>query len=249
MTNRALSLESKIKRKEARIGIIGMGYVGLPLVKTFLSKGFEVLGFDIDEKKVEMLNQGKSYIKHFTAEELKTFLTKKKFQATTEFGKLAKADAIIICVPTPLDSHKNPDLSYVMKTTEVISKNLRKDQLVVLESTTYPGTTEEKMLPLLEVGGLKAGEDFYLAYSPERENPGDKVYTTEKIPKLIGGVTQRCKRIAKALYDQVFMKTIPVSSPKVAEATKLMENVFRSVNIAMVNEMKMIFDRMGIDII
>ncbi len=248
MSKEALSLENKISKKEARIGIVGLGYVGLPLVKTFLNKGFGVLGFDIDEKKVEMLNQAKSYIKHFTAEELKTFLEKKKFQATTDFGLLAKADVIIICVPTPLDSHKNPDLSYVLTTTEVISKHLRKGQLVVLESTTYPGTTEEEMLPLLEAGGLKAGEDFYLAYSPERENPGDKVYTTGKIPKVVGGVTPRCRRVAKILYDQIVVKTIPVSSPKVAEATKLMENIFRSVNIAMVNEMKMIFDRMGIDI-
>lgn len=248
MSKEALSLENKISKREARIGIVGLGYVGLPLVKTFLSKGFGVLGFDIDEKKVEMLNQAKSYIKHFTAEELKTFLEKKKFQATTDFGLLAKADVIIICVPTPLDSHKNPDLSYVLTTTEVISKHLRKGQLVVLESTTYPGTTEEEMLPLLEAGGLKAGEDFYLAYSPERENPGDRVYTTEKIPKVVGGVTPRCRRVAKILYDQIVVKTIPVSSPKVAEATKLMENIFRSVNIAMVNEMKMIFDRMGIDI-
>ena len=248
MSKEALSLESKINKREARVGIVGLGYVGLPLVKTFLSKGFGVLGFDIDEKKVEMLNQGKSYIKHFTAEELKTFLKKKKFQATTDFGHLAKADVIIICVPTPLDPHKNPDLSYVLTTTEVISKNLRKGQLVVLESTTYPGTTEERMLPLLEAGELKAGEDFFLAYSPERENPGDKVYTTEKIPKVVGGITPRCRRVAKILYDQVVVKTIPVSSAKVAEATKLMENIFRSVNIAMVNEMKMIFDRMGIDI-
>ena len=248
MSKEALSLENKISKKEARIGVVGLGYVGLPLVKTFLNKGFGVLGFDIDEKKVEMLNQAKSYIKHFTAEELKIFLEKKKFQATTDFGLLAKADVIIICVPTPLDSHKNPDLSYVLTTTEVISKHLRKGQLVVLESTTYPGTTEEEMLPLLEAGGLKAGEDFFLAYSPERENPGDKVYTTEKIPKVVGGVTPRCKRVAKNLYDQIVVKTIPVSSPKVAEATKLMENIFRSVNIAMVNEMKMIFDRMGIDI-
>jgi len=248
MSKEALSLENKISKKEARIGIVGLGYVGLPLVKTFLNKGFGVLGFDIDEKKVEMLNQAKSYIKHFTAEELKIFLEKKKFQATTDFGLLAKADVIIICVPTPLDSHKNPDLSYVLTTTEVIFKNLRKGQLVVLESTTYPGTTEEEMLPLLEAGGLKAGEDFYLAYSPERENPGDKVYTTEKIPKVVGGVTPSCRRVAKILYDQIVVKTVPVSSPKVAEATKLMENIFRSVNIAMVNEMKMIFDRMGIDI-
>lgn len=248
MSKEALSLENKISKKEARIGIVGLGYVGLPLVKTFLNKGFGVLGFDIDEKKVEMLNQAKSYIKHFTAEELKIFLEKKKFQATTDFGLLARADVIIICVPTPLDSHKNPDLSYVLTTTEVIFKHLRKGQLVVLESTTYPGTTEEEMLPLLEAGGLKVGEDFFLAYSPERENPGDKVFTTEKIPKVVGGVTPRCRRVAKNLYDQIVVKTIPVSSPKVAEATKLMENIFRSVNIAMVNEMKMIFDRMGIDI-
>jgi UDP-N-acetyl-D-glucosamine dehydrogenase len=248
MSKEALSLENKISKKEARIGVVGLGYVGLPLVKTFLNKGFGVLGFDIDEKKVEMLNQAKSYIKHFTAEELKIFLEKKKFQATTDFGLLAKADVIIICVPTPLDSHKNPDLSYVLTTTEVIFKHLRKGQLVVLESTTYPGTTEEEMLPLLEAGGLKVGEDFFLAYSPERENPGDKVFTTEKIPKVVGGVTPRCRRVAKILYDQIVVKTVPVSSPKVAEATKLMENIFRSVNIAMVNEMKMIFDRMGIDI-
>lgn len=248
MSKRVLDSESKIKKKEARIGVIGMGYVGLPLIKAFLNKGFEVLGFDVDLKKVKMLNQGKSYIKHITGEELKAFLRKKKFQATADFGLLAKVDVIVICVPTPLDPHKNPDLSFVLKTTEVISKNLRKDQLVVLESTTYPGTTEEKMLPLLEAGGFKVGEDFYLAYSPERENPGDKVYTTEKIPKLVGGVTQRCRRMAKSLYDQVVVKTVPVSSPKVAEAAKLLENIFRSVNIAMVNEMKMIFDRMGIDI-
>ncbi len=248
MSKRVLDLESKIKNKKALIGIIGMGYVGLPLGKTFLKKGFEVLGFDVDARKVNMLNQGESYIKHVSAEELKAFVKKKKFQATTDFGLLTRVDAIIICVPTPLDSHKNPDLSFVLKTTEVISKSLRKDQLVVLESTTYPGTTEEEMLPLLEAGGLRVGEDFYLAYSPERENPGDKFYSTEKIPKVVGGITQRCKRVAKALYDQIVVKTIPVSSPKVAEATKLLENIFRSVNIAMVNEMKMIFDRMGIDI-
>lgn len=248
MSKRVLDLESKIKNKKALIGIIGMGYVGLPLVKTFLKKGFEVLGFDVDARKVNILNQGESYIKHVSAEELKAFLKKKKFQATTDFGLLTRVDVIIICVPTPLDSHKNPDLSFVLKTTEVISKSLRKDQLVVLESTTYPGTTEEEVLPLLEAGGLRVGEDFYLAYSPERENPGDKFYSTEKIPKVVGGITQRCERVAKALYDQVVVKTIPVSSPKVAEATKLLENIFRSVNIAMVNEMKMIFDRMGIDI-
>ncbi|MCK4557214.1 MAG: nucleotide sugar dehydrogenase, partial [Candidatus Aminicenantes bacterium] len=248
MNKTAVNLENKIKNKKSIIGVIGMGYVGLPLVKTFLNKGFGVVGFDIDEKKVLMLNKGKSYIKHVTAEELKGFLNKKKFQATVDFAALGKVDVIIICVPTPLDAHNNPDLSFVLKTTETISKNLRKGQLVILESTTYPGTTEEEVLPLLEAGGLKVGKDFFLAYSPERENPGDKVYTTEKIPKVVGGVTPECSRVAKALYDQIIKKTVPVSSPKVAEATKIMENVFRSVNIAMVNEMKMIFDRMGIDI-
>ena len=248
MNTTAVNLENKIKNKKSIIGVIGMGYVGLPLVKTFLNKGFGVVGFDIDEKKVLMLNKGKSYIKHVTAEELKGFLNKKKFQATADFAALGRVDVIIICVPTPLDAHNNPDLSFVLKTTETISKNLRKGQLVILESTTYPGTTEEEVLPLLEAGGLKVGKDFFLAYSPERENPGDKVYTTEKIPKVVGGVTSECSRVAKALYDQIIKKTVPVSSPKVAEATKIMENVFRSVNIAMVNEMKMIFDRMGIDV-
>ena len=248
MNKTAVNLENKIKNKKSIIGVIGMGYVGLPLVKTFLNKGFGVVGFDIDEKKVLMLNKGKSYIKHVTAEELKGFLNKKKFQATVDFAALGKVDVIIICVPTPLDAHNNPDLSFVLKTTETISKNLRKGQLVILESTTYPGTTEEEVLPLLEAGGLKVGKDFFLAYSPERENPGDKVYTTEKIPKVVGGVTPECSQVAKALYDQIIKKTVPVSSPKVAEATKIMENVFRSVNIAMVNEMKMIFDRMGIDV-
>jgi len=248
MNKTAVNLENKIKNKKSIIGVIGMGYVGLPLVKTFLNKGFGVVGFDIDEKKVLMLNKGKSYIKHVTAEELKGFLNKKKFQATADFAALERVDVIIICVPTPLDAHNNPDLSFVLKTTETISEKLRKGQLVILESTTYPGTTEEEILPLLEAGGLKVGKDFFLAYSPERENPGDKVYTTEKIPKVVGGVTPECSRVAKTLYDQIIKKTVPVSSPKVAEATKIMENVFRSVNIAMVNEMKMIFDRMGIDV-
>lgn len=248
MGQKTLSLERKIKNKEARIGVIGIGYVGLPLVKVFLNKGFRVTGFDIDNKKVKMLNQGKSYIKHISMEGLRTFVNEKKFKATSDFYSLRDVDVIIVCVPTPLDSHKNPDLSFVLKTTETISANLRKGQLVILESTTYPGTTEEKMLPLLESGGLKGGEDFYLAYSPERENPGDKVYSTEKIPKVVGGYTKSCLRLARTLYDQVVVKTVPVSSLKVAEATKLLENIFRSVNIAMVNEMKMIFERLGIDI-
>ncbi|UCC39927.1 MAG: nucleotide sugar dehydrogenase [Candidatus Aminicenantes bacterium] len=248
MSEKVLFLEKRIKSKEARIGIIGMGYVGLPLVKTFLSTGFSVIGFDIDEKKVKMLNRGHSYIKHVPAEEMKSHIKKKKFQATTDFGNLKKVDVVIICVPTPLDPHKNPDLSFVLNTTEVIAKNMKKGQLVVLESTTYPGTTEEKMLPILEAKGWKAGKDFFLAYSPERENPGDKVYTTANIPKIVGGITGDCRRVAKTLYNHIVIATIPVSSPRTAEATKLLENIFRSVNIALVNDMKMIFERMGIDI-
>ncbi len=248
MDKRAASLEKKIVTKEAHIGIIGLGYVGLPLLKTFLASGFKVMGFDVDEKKVSLLNKGKSYIKHVTAEELKSYLGKQKYHATSDFKNLASVDVVIICVPTPLDPHKNPDLSFVLRTTEVIAQNMRRGQLIVLESTTYPGTTEEEMLPILEKGGLKVGKDFYLAYSPERENPGDKEYTTAKIPKVVGGVTPICRRVAKGLYDQVVVRTIPVSSPRVAEATKLLENIFRSVNIALVNEMKMILELMDIDV-
>ncbi len=242
------SLEDKIKRREARVGIIGLGYVGLPLVKLFLKAGFRVTGFDIDPKKVSLLNRGQTYIRHISAAELKAFLGQKKFLATADFSRLREMDAVIICVPTPLDAHKNPDLSFVLSTSRVIARYLRRGQLVVLESTTYPGTTEEEMLPLLEQSGLRAGQDFFLAFSPERENPGDKLYSTEKIPKVVGGLTRNCLQLARALYGQVVVKTVPVSSPRVAEAVKLLENVFRSVNIAMVNEMKIIFERLGIDI-
>lgn len=248
MTPLANELEKKIKSKEAKVGVIGLGYVGLPLVKTFLNRGFDVTGFDIDPKKVEWLNKGKSYIRHISAQELEFFIEEKAFRATSDFKLLPEVDAILICVPTPLDSHRNPDLSFVLNTTRVIAENLRRGQLVVLESTTYPGTTEEEMLPILESREMKVGEDFYLAYSPERENPGDNVFSTEKTPKVVAGVTKDCLRVALCLYDQVVVKTVPVSSPRVAEATKLLENIFRSVNIAMVNEMKMIFDRLDIDI-
>jgi len=243
-----MALETKIKDKKAHICVIGLGYVGLPLIKTFLNAGFSVTGFDIDEKKVNLLNKGRSYIKHVTGRDLKPFIAKNKFRATTNPKVLSKVDVIIICVPTPLDPHKNPDLSYVLSTTDLIAANFTKDTLVVLESTTYPGTTEEEMLPILESRGLKVGRDFHLAYSPERENPGDEVFTTANIPKVVGGVTKDCLRIAKSLYDQIVVKTVSVRSTKEAEATKLLENIFRSVNIALVNEMKMIFDRMDIDI-
>jgi len=248
MGQRAVNLEKKIKSRKAKVGVIGLGYVGLPLVKAFLSKDFFVFGFDVDLRKVQMLNQGKSYLIHVDAKDLKAHIASQKFMATDDFSKLKDVDVIVICVPTPLDSHRNPDLSYVLNTTQTIAENLRRGQLIVLESTTYPGTTEEEMLPILESTGLEVGNDFFLAYSPERENPGDRNFSTASIPKVVGGLTADCRRCAKAFYDQIVVSTVPVSSPKVAEATKLLENIFRSVNIALVNEMKMIFDRMEIDI-
>jgi len=248
MNQEVARMERKIREKAASVGVIGLGYVGLPLVKAFLKKGFSVTGFDIDVRKVEMLNQGKSYIKHISTDELKAFLARKTFSATTDFRRLADPDAVIICVPTPIDAHRNPDLSFVLDTTETIAKYLRKGQLVVLESTTYPGTTDEAMLPILERNGLKGGVDFFLAFSPERENPGDPVFSAENTPKVVGGLTPDCLRVAKALYDQIVVKTVPVSSTRVAESAKLLENIFRSVNIALVNEMKMIFERLGIDV-
>jgi UDP-N-acetyl-D-glucosamine dehydrogenase len=242
-------LNKKIKSQKAKVGIIGLGYVGLPLVKAFLSKGFSVIGFDVDQKKVNKLNKGTNYLKHVKMGELGSFLASKKFRATDEFCQLQKVDVIIICVPTPLDVHKNPDLSFVLQTTQTIANYLCKGQLIILESTTYPGTTEEEMLPILEKRrGFKVGRDFFLAYSPERENPGDQKYGTSSIPKVVGGVTPECRSLAKALYDTIVDKTVAVSSTRVAEASKLLENIFRSVNIALVNEMKIIFDRMGIDI-
>jgi UDP-N-acetyl-D-glucosamine dehydrogenase len=248
MNRDAQNLESRILKHQAHVGVIGLGYVGLPLVKTFLNKGFKVTGFDIDRKKVDMLNRGRSYIRHISAGELKVFLAKKKFKATSDFGLLSRVDAILICVPTPLDAHRNPDLSFVLDTTKVIACHIRKGQLVILESTTYPGTTDEEMRPILEAGGLRAGKDFFLAFSPERENPGDPNFSTATTPKVVGGLTQDCLRCAKALYDQIVVRTVPVSSTRAAEASKLLENIFRSVNIALVNEMKMIFERMNIDV-
>jgi UDP-N-acetyl-D-glucosamine dehydrogenase len=242
-------LLQKIKKKKASIGIIGLGYVGLPLVKIFHGAGFNVTGFDIDRKKVEMLNSGKSYIKHIPSKIVKNLSTSMRFKATSDFSRLKNIDCILVCVPTPLTKNREPNLTFVFNTTRSVAKYLRKGQLIVLESTTYPGTTDEDMKSILvDTTGLKAGKDFYLAYSPEREDPGRKDFTTSKIPKVIGGYTRNCLKIAKALYDSVVIKTVPVSSTKAAEATKLLENIYRAVNIALVNEMKMLFDRMGIDI-
>jgi UDP-N-acetyl-D-glucosamine dehydrogenase len=234
----------KISNKKAVIGVIGLGYVGLPLVIEFAKRGFCVFGFDIDEKKIEMLNKGKSYIKHINLGELKG----KRFTPTSDFSKLREVDCIIICVPTPLNRYREPDMTFVFNTAKTISKNMRKGQLIVLESTTYPGTTDEDMRKILEESGLKAGIDFYLAFSPEREDPNNPNFKTNQIPKVVGGFNKESLEVAKALYDQIVQKTVPVSSTKVAEATKLLENIYRAVNIALVNELKILFDRMGIDI-
>ncbi|MBI5326891.1 MAG: nucleotide sugar dehydrogenase [Deltaproteobacteria bacterium] len=241
-------LLKKVKDKNATVGIIGLGYVGLPLIKEFHRAGFNVTGFDIDQQKVAMLNNGESYIKHIPSESIKDFIKDGRFNATTIFSNLKDMDCIIICVPTPLNEHREPDLSYVFDTTRTIAKYLRKWQLVVLESTTYPGTTDQDMKMILEETGLKAGEDFYLAFSPEREDPVRKDFTTHTIPKVVGGYTGNCLKAAKALYDCVVVKTVPVSSTKAAEAAKLLENIYRAVNIALVNELKILFDKMGIDI-
>ena len=248
MPSQSEELIHKIIARQSVIGVIGLGYVGLPLVRTFLANGFKVKGFDIDKQKIEQLKKGKSYIRCFSDEELNSFLAEGNFEPTTDFSLLKNVDCILICVPTPLDAHRNPDLSFVLNTTRTIASYLRPGQLIVLESTTYPGTTDEEMRPILEEGGLIAGRDFFLAYSPERENPGDVKFTTDKIPKVVGGYTPRCLQVAKTLYDQVVVQTIQVSSCRVAEATKLLENIFRSVNIALVNELKMIFDRLEINI-
>lgn len=249
----------KIENKSAKIAIIGLGYVGLPLALEFVNKGFQVTGFDIDQKKIPILNSGKTYIKHIAAERIKAAVKTQRFIATSDPKSLDTCDAIIICVPTPLDDHKEPDMTYIINSAKIVADHLKKGQLIVLESSTYPGTTEEILLPMFENNSKlssslnnskfpKVGEDFYLAFSPEREDPNNKDYNTATIPKVIGGVTKNCLQVAKALYDHVIVKTVPVSSPKVAEATKLLENIYRSVNIALVNELKMVFDRMDIDI-
>ena len=241
-----MELLKKIELKEANIGVVGLGYVGLPLAIEFCKAGFKVIGFDIDDKKVELLKQGKSYIKHIDSSRITD--NGSRFSPTTDFSKLSNMDCVIICVPTPLNKNREPDMTYVFDTTKTIARYLRNGQLIVLESTTYPGTTDEDMRSILEEIGLKAGKDFHLAFSPEREDPNRKDFSTSTIPKIVSGYTEKCLAITKALYDSVVVKTIPVSSTKVAEATKLLENIYRSVNIALVNELKMLFDKMEIDI-
>ncbi len=241
-------LQRNIENKRAVIGIMGMGYVGLPLVGTFTRAGFRCIGFDIDPNKVRMLNAGRSYIEHIPSEAIANLVRSKRFHATSNMNDLKKPDAIIICVPTPLSKSRDPDMSYVEGTAEAIAPRLRKGQLVVLESTTYPGTTRELVKPILEKSGLKAERDFFLAFSPEREDPGRKDYSTATIPKVVGGLGRKSHRLAVALYTQAIAKVVPVGSCEVAEAAKIVENVYRCVNIAMVNELKLVFDKMGIDV-
>jgi UDP-N-acetyl-D-glucosamine dehydrogenase len=242
------SLLARFTGRQATVGVIGLGYVGLPLVRAFGEKGFPVIGFDIDPSKVKALNAGQSYIRQIPGAAIKALRGAGNFRATADFAELKQADAILICVPTPLTRQREPDVSYIVDTTEVIAKHLRPLQLVVLESTTYPGTTTEVMRPILERGGLRSGRDFYLAYSPEREDPGNPRYGTATIPKVVGGDGATAAKLARALYDQAVAGTVGVSSCETAEAVKLTENIFRSVNIALVNELKVIFERMGIDV-
>jgi UDP-N-acetyl-D-glucosamine dehydrogenase len=240
-------LES-IETRTARIGVIGLGYVGLPLVLLYQERGFPVLGFDVDDNKVRMLKSGQSYIRHIGVERIKEAFEKPNVDATTDFERLGECDAVIICVPTPLGAHREPDLKYVRMTAEVIAAHLRAGQLVVLESTTYPGTTREELLPRFEARGLACGRDFFLAFSPEREDPGNEKFNTRTIPKVVGGMDEASLRAANALYGSVIDTVVPVSSPEVAEAAKLLENIFRAVNIALVNELKVVFERMNIDV-
>lgn len=244
----AEGIVARINNRDFTVGVIGLGYVGLPLALEFGRKGFRVLGFDIDPAKVESLNRGESYIPHFTGERIAALVEAGKLEATADFARAAEADALILCVPTPLTPQREPDLSFIVNTAEAIAPHLRAGQLVVLESTTYPGTTDEVLRGVLESGGLKAGKDFYLAYSPEREDPGNADYSTSRIPKVVGGFDAASLEIADALYAQIVVQTIRVSDTRTAEAVKLLENIFRSVNIALVNELKVVYDRMGIDV-
>ncbi|MDH4226872.1 MAG: nucleotide sugar dehydrogenase [Deltaproteobacteria bacterium] len=241
-------LLEKIEKRSALIGVIGLGYVGLPLVLRFCDEGFRVLGFDVDSSKVKALNAGRSYIKHIAAGDIAKHVKGKKFAATADMNRLKEPDAVIICVPTPLGKMREPDMSYVVGTTKEIVERLRIGQLVSLESTTYPGTTDEILLTEFEKTGLRVGKDYFLVFSPEREDPGRKDFSTKTIPKVVGGVTKDCLAAGSLLYSQIIDKVVEVSTTRAAEMTKLLENIYRCVNIALVNELKMLTDKMGIDI-
>ena len=238
----------RIQSHEATIGVIGLGYVGLPLVLRFGEERFNVIGFDVDPAKVSKLNAGQSYIQHIAADRIRHLRSEKRFEATSDFKRLSEPDCIIICVPTPLTAKKDPDLQYIESTAQAISKTLRAGQLISLESTTYPGTTDEILLDLFRKSGLEVGRDYFLVFSPEREDPGNPRFSTRTIPKVVGGTTPACLELGVALYQQVIDRVIPVSSTRAAELVKLLENIYRSVNIALVNELKLLTDRMNIDV-
>jgi UDP-N-acetyl-D-glucosamine dehydrogenase len=248
MCGEKLELRDRIRNKQARIGIIGLGYVGLPLAVEFAKAGFEVTGFDVDVAKVSSINKGCSYIGDVPSEDVAAAVKAKKLSATDDMSKLHDMDAIDICVPTPLRKTRDPDLSYVVLAVDAVRARLRPGQLVILESTTYPGTTDEVVQPALEEGGLKAGKDFYLAFSPERVDPGNPTYTTRTIPKVVGGVNEISTELAKELYGSIISTIVPVSSTQVAEMVKLLENTFRAVNIGLVNEIALMSHRMNIDV-
>ena len=241
------SLEAKINNNSAVVAIVGLGYVGLPLMLRYNEIGYKVVGFDIDENKVTQLNNGQSYIEHISSNRI-TSAIKTGFKATTDFSHISECDIIILCVPTPLNKYREPDISFIIDTTDMLKPFLRKGQLLSLESTTYPGTTNEELLPRIEEKGFIVGEDIFLVYSPEREDPGNPNFETRTIPKVIGGHTDSCLRAGKAIYSKAIEQIVPVSSTKAAEMTKLLENIHRAVNIGLVNEMKIVADKMGIDI-
>jgi len=241
-------LAEKISSKQAIIGVIGLGYVGLPLIQAFVRGGFRTMGFDVDQTKVDKLNAGQSYIKHIDSTAIAQLIKEKKFEPTADMGRLKEADCIIICVPTPLNESRDPDLSYIEGTAHSIAKTLRPGQLVVLESTTHPTTTRENVLPVLNATGLTAGKDYFLAFSPEREDPGNPNFEASTIPKVVGGYDPVSGDLACAMYSQAVVKVVRVSSMEIAEAAKILENTYRAVNIAMVNELKMLYDKMGIDV-
>lgn len=264
MTTPHNSLLKKIQTRTARVGVVGLGYVGLPLLRAFIAGGFRTLGFDIDAKKVAAINAGKSYIKHISSDWMRECVGNGTLEPTDDMSRLAEADAILLCVPTPLNESRDPDLRYVEQTTEAVAQTLRAGQLIVLESTTYPGTTRDVMLPILTRGkresgsenasenreqkNLQIGKDFFLAYSPEREDPGNPHFSAERIPKVVGGFDAASTAVAVALYEQAIGKIIPVSSCEVAEAAKILENTYRLVNIALVNELKLLFTELNIDV-
>jgi UDP-N-acetyl-D-glucosamine dehydrogenase len=247
-TSPAAQLEQKLQSRTATIGVVGLGYVGLPLLRAFFRAGFPVIGFDVDQQKIDLLNKGESYLKHLGEDFVADLASSDSFVATADAQNLGNADVIILCVPTPLGGHGEPDMSYIVRSSEMVAKVLRKGQLVTLESTTYPGTTRGDMMPILERTGLKAGEDFFLAYSPEREDPGRQDHSTQTIPKLVGGIDETSGKLATLCYSAAIAQVVPVETAEVAEAAKLLENIYRCVNIALVNELKPVLTDMGIDI-